>query len=267
MTDLLILLGVSLAVSAVGWIYFIYFFSLGYGYGVAALAIAMLIMHSEAATPPTIVLCALLVVFGCRLGTYLLVRERRAAAYRKILYDPQLQQKKPLSVMLTVWIFCAVLYVLQVSPVAFRLANAKAGMMHDSLWAWIGAGVILAGILLESISDAQKTTAKRSNAKRFVDTGLYRIVRCPNYLGEIIIWSGVLLSGVGANLAPWQWTVAILGYAGIIYVMFSGARRLELRQNQVYGNDPEYQHYAKHTPILIPLLPIYSLARHKWLQA
>ena len=54
MTDLLILLGVSLAVSAVGWIYFIYFFSLGYGYGVAALAIAMLIMHSEAATPPTI---------------------------------------------------------------------------------------------------------------------------------------------------------------------------------------------------------------------
>ena len=116
MTDLLILLGVSLAVSAVGWIYFIYFFSLGYGYGVAALAIAMLIMHSEAATPPTIVLCALLVVFGCRLGSYLLVRERRAAAYRKILYDPQLQQKKPLSVMLTVWIFCAVLYVLRLVP-------------------------------------------------------------------------------------------------------------------------------------------------------
>ena len=36
MTDLLILLAVSLAISAVGWKYFIYFFSLGYGYGARA---------------------------------------------------------------------------------------------------------------------------------------------------------------------------------------------------------------------------------------
>ena len=37
MTDLLILLAVSIAISAVGWKYFIYFFSIGYGYGVAGL--------------------------------------------------------------------------------------------------------------------------------------------------------------------------------------------------------------------------------------
>ena len=52
-----------------------------------------------------------------------------------------------------------------------------------------------------------------------------------------------------------------------LYVMFSGARRLELRQNEVYGDNPEYQAYAKKTPILIPLLPIYSLAKYKWLRA
>jgi hypothetical protein len=61
--------------------------------------------------------------------------------------------------------------------------------------------------------------------------------------------------------------VAIIGYIGIVYVMFSGARRLELRQSEVYGNDPEYQKYAKSTPILLPFLPIYSLAKYKWLQA
>lgn len=27
----------------------------------------------------------------------------------------------------------------------------------------------------------------------------------------------------------WQWVIASLGYIGIVYVMFSGARRLELR--------------------------------------
>ncbi|MBQ9470800.1 MAG: DUF1295 domain-containing protein [Bacteroidales bacterium] len=267
MTDLLILLAVSLAVSAVGWKYFIYFFSLGYGYGIAALAVAMLIMYPGAISLDTAALCVLLFAFGCRLGTYLLVRERRAAAYRKILYDPLLQQKKPMGVIIAVWLFCALLYVMQVSPVAFRMGNAASGAAVGTQWAWIGAAVMLCGILLESLSDAQKAAAKRRNPKRFVDTGLYRIVRCPNYLGEVVIWTGTLLSGVGAGLAAWQWAIAAIGYVGILYVMFSGARRLELRQNEVYGGDPEYQRYVKRTPILIPLLPIYSVARHKWLQA
>jgi len=264
MTNLLILLAVSLAVSAVGWKYFIYFFSLGYGYGVAALAVTMGVMFHASLTPPTIVLLVLMVVFGCRLGTYLLVRERKAAAYRKILYDPSLQQKKPLGVIISVWLFCALLYVAQVSPVAFRLANGAQG---SALWAWIGAAVMLCGILLEAASDAQKSSAKKRNPKRFVDTGLYRIVRCPNYLGEVVIWTGVLLSAIGADLVWWQWLIAAIGYLGIVYVMFSGARRLELRQNEVYGNDPEYQAYVKKTPILIPLLPIYSVARYEWLSA
>lgn len=49
--------------------------------------------------------------------------------------------------------------------------------------------------------------------------------------------------------------------------MFSGARRLEIRQNEVYGNDPEYQAYIKKTPIILPCVPLYSVERHKWLVA
>jgi steroid 5-alpha reductase family enzyme len=202
-----------------------------------------------------------------RLGTYLLLRERKATAYRKILYDPSLQKKKPVGVIVTVWLFCAILYVLQVSPVAFRLMNTKAGAEVSDLWAWIGSAVVLCGILLEAFADIQKSAAKKRNPKRFVDTGLYRIVRCPNYLGEVTIWTGAMLSGIGAGLTWWQWLIAAVGYIGIVYVMFSGARRLELRQNEVYGTDPEYQAYVKKTPILIPFLPIYSVERYKWLQA
>lgn len=93
----------------------------------------------------------------------------------------------------------------------------------------------------------------------FVDTGVYRLVRCPNYLGELVIWIGSFIVCFGACCSVWQWIVAAIGYMGIVYVMFSGARRLEIRQNLTYGKDPEYQAYVKKTPILLPFVPIYSV--------
>ena len=117
------------------------------------------------------------------------------------------------------------------------------------------------------MADAQKTAAKKINKHRFVDTGVYRLVRCPNYLGELVIWTGSFIVCFGACCSVWQWIIAIIGYMGIVYVMFSGARRLEIRQNVTYGKDPEYQAYIKKTPILLPFVPIYSVEKHKWLQA
>ena len=72
---------------------------------------------------------------------------------------------------------------------------------------------------------------------------------------------------LGASCSAWQWIVAAIGYIGIVYVMFSGARRLEIRQAVTYGNDSEFQKYIKKTPILLPFVPIYSLAKYEWLQA
>ena len=48
-------------------------------------------------------------------------------------------------------------------------------------------------------------------------------------------------------------------------VFTGGARRLELRQNKNYGDDPDYQHYVKTVPILLPFIPLYSVAKYKWL--
>ena len=264
---LLILLAVSLAVSGLGWIYFIYFFSIGYGFGVSALALTMAVLFKDVLTLPAALLCVVMFVFGCRLGLYLLTREKRSTEYRKILYGPDAAKKKPLFVVIVVWIFCALLYVGQVSPVAFYLANAADGLEVNDVWVWIGAAMMAVGVLLEAGSDAQKKAAKKKNPKRFVDTGLYRLVRCPNYLGELVIWTGSFVVCFGASCSVWQWVVAAIGYIGIVYVMFSGARRLEVRQAVTYGNDPEFQKYIKKTPILLPFVPLYSVAKYEWLTA
>ena len=167
-----------------------------------------------------------------------------------------------MGVDIAIWITCALLYVLEVTPVFYRLQNGSG----TNAWTWIGVVTMLCGIILESAADIQKNKAKKVNPKRFVDTGLYRLVRCPNYLGEMLFWTGVFLSGIG-SVHGWQWLLAAIGYVGIIFVMFSGARRLEIRQNKNYGKDPEYQKYVKTVPILVPFIPLYSVEKYKWLVA
>lgn len=266
MSYLLIFLVVSFIVSSVGWFYFIYFFSIGYGLSISALSVATVAMYWGKITLPVAILCGVLFIYGIRLALYLFIRERKSASYKKILYQPENTTHKPLFVMFMIWISCALLYVGQMSPAIFYLNNLKENMAVNEVWAWIGAVLATMGVAIEMIADAQKSAAKKVNAHRYVDTGLYRIVRCPNYFGEVLMWTGSFVICFGACCSVWQWVVASLGYIGIVYVMFSGARRLELRQTEVYGSMPEFQAYIKRTPLILPFLPIYSVARHTWLK-
>ena len=266
-----IIMAVSLLLCAIGFWRYVYFFSVGYGYAVAGIGIALLILFHGIQTPVTLIACILFIIYGARLGGYLMIREMKNAAYNKIL-KPENDRSKSISmgVKIAIWVSCAILYFLQTSPFIFRLENTAnliedgASMIApDTAAAWVGLCMMVIGIVLEIAADAQKTVAKRKNPGRFVDTGLYRIVRCPNYLGELFLWAGVFIAGIPYLLGAWQWIIAILGFLGITYVMFSGARRLELRQDRNYGDDPEYQKYVRSVPIMIPIIPLYSVKNWK----
>lgn len=262
--SLFILLGVALLVSSMGFKKYVWFISLGYGFSIAAEGVAMLIIFHKSLTVATVILSALLIAYGLRLSGYLAIREAKNASYKKHMTTEIKDGKKiPFGVKVAIWVTCALLYLTQVLPILYRFANKAS----DSVASYIGIGIMALGLILETAADIQKNQAKKKNPHRFVDTGLYRIVRCPNYLGEMIFWTGVFVSGIGALSSVWQWILALVGYLGIIYVMFSGARRLEIRQNKNYGNDKEYQAYVKKVPILIPLIPLYSVEKYKFLVA
>ena len=262
--SLWILLGIALIVSSIGFKNYVWFISLGYGFSIAAEGIAMLIIYRNTLTVATILLSALFIVYGLRLSGYLAIREAKSSSYKKHMTSEIKDGKTvPFGVKIAIWVTCALLYLTQVLPVLYRFSTQAT----DSVMAYVGIGIMALGLLLETAADIQKNNAKKKNPRRFVDTGLYRIVRCPNYLGEMIFWTGVFLSGIGALSGAGQWILAALGYVGIIFVMFSGARRLELRQNRNYGDDPEYQAYVKKVPILLPFVPLYSVVKYKFLVA
>ena len=259
-----LVVAVAFLISAIGFKQYVWFFSIGYGFAIAGEGVLLLWLYRNGLTPGTALCCVLFVIYGCRLGGYLAYREAKLKSYHKHLGDEIKDSKTiPFFVKVSIWVACAVLYVAMVAPVFYRLHNAGA----DNAWTWVGAALILIGFLMEAEADREKKAAKARNPHRFVDTGLYRIVRCPNYLGELVLWTGVLLVGVGSLTGVGQWVIAVLGYIGIVYVMFSGARRLELRQNRTYGADPEYQSYSRKVPILLPLIPLYSVVKYKWLVA
>lgn len=264
MRGFLVLLAVALVASACGFKRYVWFISIGYGAAVAAIGVALLAMFGARSGVAEVLQTLLLVAYGCRLAGYLAYRELRSRSYnQKMKGEVKGNDSVTLGARLAIWGAAALLYACQTSPVLFRMA---AHARTDVLLV-VGLAVSAFGLAFETTADVQKNAAKRRNPRRFVDTGLFRIVRCPNYLGEMLFWTGVFVSGVGVYAGIAQWAAALVGYLGIVYVMFGGARRLEIRQNRSYGKDPAYQRYVRTTPIMLPFVPLYSVEKRKWLVA
>ena len=260
--EILIIILAILIICLMGFKKYVWFISLGYGFSISIVGIMNLILFREKMNPALIISSIILILYGLRLGGFLALRELKSKSYNKKMKTEISDGKNmPFFVKIMLWLTCALLYLLMTSPVIYRFVN------EDSLDVCfiIGMVITVLGIIIESLSDYQKSKAKKKNPNTFCRTGLFKIVRCPNYLGELIIWLGVFISGFTTLNGIGQWIIAIIGFLGIVYIMFSGARRLELRQDRTYGDDPEYQEYVKKTPILLPLIPLYSVKKHKWL--
>ena len=260
--EFLILMAVALVISAIGFKRFVWFISLGYGFSIAGLGVAMMILFHSDLNVVTVILAVLCIIYGCRLGGYLMIREVRSTSYQATMKN-EIKDGSSMNIILKiiVWISCALLYCCEVSPIFFRM---KHGAPVDAVTV-VGTVIMALGILLESASDYTKNQFKKEHPKQFCNVGLFRIVRCPNYFGEVLIWTGGFVSGVTALSGALEWCAAIAGWVCIVYIMFGGARRLEIRQNKNYGEDPEYQKYVRETPILLPFIPLYSVEKYKWL--
>lgn len=59
----------------------------------------------------------------------------------------------------------------------------------------LGLGLFAVGLVVESLADAQKWAFKQSAATRgtFCDVGVWRLCQHPNWLGNLLLWSGGLL--------------------------------------------------------------------------
>ena len=81
----LILFLVAVLISSIGFKKFVWFISLGYGFSIAGIGVALLIMFAKNLTPVTAIMAVMLIIYGCRLGGYLLIREKKSASYQRTM--------------------------------------------------------------------------------------------------------------------------------------------------------------------------------------
>ena len=253
-----ILFIVSAVLCCMGFYKFVWFLSVGYGLSTAGIGVTLAVMALVRGEASVLFLiqCAVIVVYGFRLGGFLLIRELKNESYRKKLAEAGGDAKMPVFVMAFMWLLCAALYLLQSAAPIYRLGNGMT--QNNEVCFIIGIVVSVIGVTLEALADKQKSAEKKTNPNMPAMNGLFKMCRCPNYFGEILFWTGIFVSGIQIYQG-WQWALAIFGYVCIVGIMFSGAKRLETRHIKHYGGKPEYEAYANKTPLIIPLIPLYHV--------
>lgn len=251
-----VLLPVSAVLCLVGFYKLSFFSTLAKGLSLAGLSLTVLIVSLIRGDVrlPLAVLCLLGLIYGLFRDGFRAVGEMQSAARRRNLKS---QKESDMSIFMLIlwWLGFLLIYALLILPLWYRAAE------HDgngALWAWIGAALMTAGLVLEIIANVQMIKAADENPYMPALSGLFRYSRCPGACGEFLFWTGVFVSGIGIY-SGLQWLLASLAYLtslGLVLYRVSREERYALRN---FGDLPAYQAYAGRTPLLFPFIPLYTL--------
>lgn len=212
-----------------------------------ALLTLLMLLGAGDLQPVRIVIAALILAWSLRLGGYLLVRILRTK--RDVRFDGI--RENPLRFG-TFWFFQGLTVWLVLLPAT--LALSRAGEWSFS-WTTVTGGLVWAlGFGIETIADYQKYRFRNrpENSGRFIQSGLWRTARHPNYFGEMLCWWGIFIIAAPA-LSGWQWLAAIGPlYLTLLLRFGTGVPTVARQQQKKYGHLPEFQEYLRTSRLLIP---------------
>lgn len=122
---------------------------------------------------------------------------------------------------------------------------------------YVGLFVWVSGLLIEATADMQKFAFnKRPNNKHhWIDSGIWRMSRHPNYLGEMMVWIGmyvVVMPSLTGSLV--LGALASPLYIMLLLLFVSGIPLLEKSADKKWGSIASYKAYKKQVPVLVPTL-------------
>ena len=206
--------------------------------------------QSEAPSLRELIVSLLVVIWAVRLSSFLYFRIHRTGK------DGRFDQLKTSPIRFLVpwtiqglWVFLTMIVVIVI--------NSQTGSAPAlGIWDAVGLSIWLLGFSIEVVADNQKTVfnTEPNNQGKWIDSGLWSYSRHPNYLGEILLWTGIACFGISCftGLERVAWISPIFIY--LLLTKLSGIPILDRRALEKWGDDVEYQKYRENTPALFPRL-------------
>lgn len=247
----LMVLGISQLMCLVVFFRFVHVFT--YAYALSTVLFPALIIIFFQPPPIALLVCALPILYGLRLLYFQLKRVRATTyePYRVAVIEAH--KEMPLFVKVILWLFTSWNYLFYSVPLYFVATQISASVTPSYHWVYLGVVLMVVGLFMETLADAQKQAFKASN-DTFCNIGLYQSCRHPNYLGEILFVLGVFISALSVCDHWAQWLAVLVAPLYLIILMIDSARRGDLKQQHSYGQSEAYQRYIREVPSLIPRL-------------
>lgn len=248
-TELFILLGVALGINMAMFVAAYRYQTdtltdISYAVTFVVLALYGLLANDLASTK--VVGTVMVSVWALRLGSFLLYRIRKTrtdsrfdeirGSFKKFLQFWVLQG-------LSVWVILLPMLLL------FNNKSAPLGILSYAaifIWAF--------GLTVEAVADLQKYRFASNPAHKgqWIDEGIWKYSRHPNYFGEITVWVGVYLFTL-SSLSTGQAVLAIVSplFITSLLLFVSGIPKLEKSADERWGNDKSYQEYKRRTSLLL----------------
>lgn len=195
-----------------------------------------------------LLLLTMIIGWGLRLGVYLVIR------ISKIKRDSRFDEIRiNFFKFLSFWLFQGFAVFVLLLPTFFFFQ----GNTSFSFALFSGFAIWVAGILIESFADQQKFTFINNvkNMGKWVNVGLWKYSRHPNYLGEILCWVGIYLYTFSSLPVTQKLFGALSPLTIITLLLFvSGIPKLEEKADRKWGGDSKYREYKEKTAVLLPFI-------------
>lgn len=262
-TEILTILGINFAIALGSFVILwrvgclirdVSFVDAWWALGLASMAVATF-FQANGSPERMLLITGLTCVWGLRLGLYMLWRWRTHGPDRRyVKMLERAQEAKGWSFGKASWrmVFMTQAPILWVTSLPVQLGQMSSTPAEVGTLGWVCAGLVVFGILFESLADWQlvRFKANPDNAGKILDSGLWRYTRHPNYFGDLCTWFG--LFGIAAETTP-----GLFGIVGpvlllVLFLKYSGGPSYEKRLTY---QRPGYADYIARTSSLIPWPP------------
>ena len=222
-------------------------------YVVTCLVSLYLVALSTDLSLRSIIIAFLIVIWAMRLGSFLFLRVKREGRDNRFNV-----MKTKFWWFLFTWTLGGLWVFVTMCAGLAAITSGKNVDLFSHPLDIIGLSFWIIGFVTEVIADNQKSRFRSNpeNTNNFINEGLWKRSRHPNYFGEITLWLGITLMSLPVLSGLQLITLISPVFVFILLTKISGVSMQEARAKKKWKDNEAYQEYLKNTPMLIPKLKI-----------